>query len=264
MKLKMTEDGAHAVVADGKPVFVTDDGKEIPFDVPSAVAKISALNGEARGHREAKEAAEARLKAFEAITDPEAAVAALATVKNLKDGDLVQAGKVEEIKAAARKAADDQIAALTKASADEISKVRGELEAITGRYHGEKIANAFAGSKYLADKITVPPEMVKATFGSQYKVEADGKLVAYDGTGAKMYSLSRPGELADFEESIQMLIGTSPFRDSILKGSGAQGGGARGSQGGGSGDKTVNRAQWNALPPAEQVAKMKDGFTVVD
>ena len=55
MKLKVDEKG-NAVVVDGKPVYVHDDGKEIPFDALSTIATIGRLNAEAKGHREAKEA----------------------------------------------------------------------------------------------------------------------------------------------------------------------------------------------------------------
>ena len=57
MKLKFDEQG-HVVVQDGKPVYVHDDGKEVPFDAPQALAKIGSLNAEAKQHREAKDAAE--------------------------------------------------------------------------------------------------------------------------------------------------------------------------------------------------------------
>ena len=39
MKLKLDENG-HVVVSDGKPVYVHEDGKEIPFDAPAAMQKI--------------------------------------------------------------------------------------------------------------------------------------------------------------------------------------------------------------------------------
>lgn len=100
MKLKLDEQG-HVVVQDDKPVYTHDDGKDVAFDTPSAVSKITALNAEAKGHREAKETAEARAKAFEGIEDPERARAVLTTVANLDAGQLVQAGKLDEIKQAA-------------------------------------------------------------------------------------------------------------------------------------------------------------------
>ncbi len=68
MKLKLDEAG-HVVVVDGKPVYVHEDGKEVAFDALSTVATITRLNGEAKTHREGKEAAETKLKAFEGIAD---------------------------------------------------------------------------------------------------------------------------------------------------------------------------------------------------
>ena len=75
MKLKLDEQG-NAVLQDGKPVYVHDDGKEIPFDAPAAMQKISGLNTEAKQHREAKGTAEAKLKAFDGIEDAAAALKA--------------------------------------------------------------------------------------------------------------------------------------------------------------------------------------------
>ncbi|WVM87992.1 hypothetical protein UMZ34_16740 [Halopseudomonas pachastrellae] len=82
MKLKLDENG-NAVLQDGKPVYVHDDGKEVAFDAAGTVATITRLNAEAKTHREGKEAAEKALKAFEGISDPAAAIKALETVSNL-------------------------------------------------------------------------------------------------------------------------------------------------------------------------------------
>ena len=76
MKLKLDANG-HVVVENGMPVYIHDDGKEIAFDAAQAVSKITSLNGEARSHREAKEAAETKLAAFASISDPTKALEAL-------------------------------------------------------------------------------------------------------------------------------------------------------------------------------------------
>ena len=76
MKLKLDEAG-HAVLQDGKPIYIHDDGKEVPFDAAGTVATITRINGEAKSHRERAEAATTALKAFEGITDPAAAIKAL-------------------------------------------------------------------------------------------------------------------------------------------------------------------------------------------
>ena len=98
------------------PVFVHGDGREAPFDADATAATISRLNGEAKTHREAKEAAEARLKAFEGIDDGEAARKALETVKNLSTGDLKTAAQVQEIKDAAAQSAKQAVADATRAA----------------------------------------------------------------------------------------------------------------------------------------------------
>jgi hypothetical protein len=112
MKLKTieVEGKTYAEVADGKPLFVADDGKDVAFDAPGTVATISRLNGEAKSHREGKEAAEKALKAFEGIEDPSKAIEALNTVSNLDAKKLIDAGEVEKVKAEMAKVYDAQLA----------------------------------------------------------------------------------------------------------------------------------------------------------
>lgn len=251
MKLKLDEQG-HVVVQDGKPVYVHDDGKEVPFDAAAAVSKIATLNREAQGHREAKEAAEAKAKAFEGIEDAEAARKALETIKNIDEGKLLSAGKVEEIKAAAQRAAQEQVAAASKAHAEKLASTEAERNKLIAELYAEKIGGSFNRSKFIAEKVAIPADLMQARFGAAFKVE-DGKPVAYDASGNKIYSRSRPGDLADFDEALEFLVEQYPNRDHILKGSGANGGGAQGG-GNGGGKKVLNRAQFAQLSPAEQSA----------
>lgn len=265
MKLKtLTIDGkTYAEVQDDKPVFVEDDGKEIPFDAPGTRATITRLNGEAKSHREAKEAAEAKLKAFEGIEDGDAARKALDTVKNLKDGDLVTAGKVEEIKAAAKKAAEEQVAQAAKASAEQIKVLETERDGLRDSLYSEKIGGSFSRSKFIADKVAVPSDLLQAQFGGRFKVE-DGKTVAYDAAGNKIYSRTKPGELAEFDEALETIIDSYAHRDAILKGSGSSGGGSKPGAGNAGGAKTIHRTEYNKLTPPDQAAKVRDGFTVTE
>ncbi|AMR77673.1 DUF6651 domain-containing protein [Cupriavidus nantongensis] len=231
MKLKLDEQG-NVVLQDGKPVYIHDDGKEVAFDAPSAVSKITALNAEARSHREAKEAAETKLKAFDGIEDGEAARKALETIKNIDEGKLIAAGKVEEIKAAAQKAAQEQVAAASKAHAEELARTKQALDNVTGDLYAEKIGGSFTRSKLISEKFAIPADLVQARFGSAFKVE-DGKIVAYDQAGNKIFSRARPGDLADFDEALETLVDQYPYKEQILKGTGASGGGAGGGPGAG-------------------------------
>lgn len=241
MKLKTVEiDGkTYAEMQDGKPVFVYDDGKTVAFDVPAAVSKISALNAEAKSHREAKEAAEAKAKAFEGIEDAEAARKALETIKNIDEGKLIAAGKVEEIKTAAQRAAQEQVAAASKLHAEELTRTKAELAQERSERYALQVGGAFSSSKFIGERSAIPADLVQAKFGSAFKVE-DGKIVAYDASGNKIFSRSRPGEVADFEEAIETLIEQYPHKDQILKASGASGGGAPGNSGSGGGTQKGN------------------------
>ena len=213
MKLKLDENG-NAVLQDGKPVYVHDDGKEVAFDAPGTVATITRLNSEAKGHRERAENAEKTVKAFEGIDDPAAAKKALATVANLDAKTLVDAGEIEKVKSEISKAFQLQLDDMT-----------GKANGFEQQLYAEKIGGSFARSQFIAEKMAVPADMVQATFGNNFKIE-EGKVVAYDAQGQKIFSRSRPGELADFNESLETLVSQYPHRDHILKSSGANGGGA--------------------------------------
>lgn len=255
MKLKL-DDAGHVVLSDGKPVYIHDDGKEVAFDAAGTVASIGRLNAEAKGHRERAEAAEAKLKPFEGIEDADAARKALETVANIKDGDLISAGKAEEIKAGAKKAAEEAVASAQKAHAEQLSAITGERDTYRDQLYAEKVGGAFARSKFVAEKVAVPPPMLEKSFGSNFKVE-DGKLVPYDAAGNKLFSRIRPTELAEFDEAIEILIAADPYKDHILVGQVGGGGGA-GNGGGGSGKKEIRRADYDKLAPAEQATWGRD------
>lgn len=255
MPFKYNADGSIALAEHNGaklPIYVHADGKEAPFDADGALSTISARNAEAKQHREAKEAAEARLKSFEGITDPAAALKALTTVKNLDEKQLIAAGERD-------KAVQEAI----KATEQTYAPWKTKAEQLEQQLVGEKIGGAFARSKFIAEKVAVPADMVQAAFGSRFKLE-EGKVVAYGADGNKVYSRSNPGNPADFEEALELLVDQYPHKASILKGSGASGSGAGGSGGqGGGGKQTITRAQFQALSPAEQAAKARDKNVVI-
>jgi hypothetical protein len=96
--------------------------------------------------------------------------------------------------------------------------------------------------------------MVQALFGQRFKVE-DGKIVGYDPSGNKVYSRTKPGELAEFDEALEMMVDAYHYRDNVLKGTNSSGSGARPSNGNG-GARTYTRAEFDKLPPAQQSAAM--------
>lgn len=259
MPFKFDADG-HVVVQEVNgqklPVFVGADGKENPFDADSTVATIGRLNGEAKGHRERAEAAEGKLKGFEGITDPAAALKALTTVKNLDEKNLIAAGDRDKAVSEAVKSVEEKYAPFLT-----------ENETLKGQLNSHLIGGAFAQSKFIAEKFAAEGpagvEIARALFGNSLKVE-DGKVVGYDANGNKLYSRTRHGELASAEEAIELLVDAYPHKNSILKGSGANGGGAGHGGGNGGGKKTMSRDQFDGLNPAQRAQFMREGGTLTE
>ncbi len=228
MKLKtVTVEGkTYAEVNEqGLPLYIHDDGKEVAHDAPQTVATISRLNGEARTNRERYEAAENSLKAFDGLDDPNAAKKALETLKNFDDKKLVDAGEIEKVKAEAIKAVEDKYAPIVQ-----------ERDAFQSQLHNELIGGGFSRSKFIQDNIAVPVDMIQATFGKSFQIEG-GKVVAVGADGQKIYSRARPGEVADFDEALETLVGGYQHKDSILKGNQSGGGGFQNNGGQNSGLK---------------------------
>ncbi|WP_213993859.1 DUF6651 domain-containing protein [Sodalis sp. dw_96] len=250
MKLKLDADG-HVVVENGMPVYIHDDGKEIPFDAVQAVGKIASLNGEAKSHREAKEAAEANLKKFSGIDDPAKALEALQTLTKIDQKKLIDAGAVDQVK--------EQI---TKAFQTQIDELTGTNKTLQSQLYNEMIGGRFGSSKFITEKLAIPADFVQARFGQSFKIE-DGKVVAYDPSGNKVLSRTKLGDLADFDEALELLIEQYPQKDHILKASGATGTGAQQSQHQ-AGQKTIKRTDFDALDMVGKNEALKGGVTVVD
>jgi hypothetical protein len=227
MKLKLDENG-NVVLKDGKPVYINDAGNEIVFDAAQAFQKIHQLTGENTSYKARFTEAETKLKGFEGIEDPAAAKKALETVANIDAGQLVAAGKVEEIKAAALRSAEEKLTASMKTANDKIKELTDQKAAVEGQLHDEMVGGGFARSKFVTEKIAVPPDMLRAQFGRHFKVE-DGKTVAYGPDGKMLYSKTRMGEAANLDEALEILVDQYPHKDAILKGAGAAGGGSQGS-----------------------------------
>lgn len=244
MKLKLDANG-NPVLKDGHPVYIHDDGTEMAIDVGALHRSASARAEQSQRVEAENKTLKEAAKAFEGITDAAAARKALEIVKNLDDKKLVDAGEVEKIKSEA-----------IKAVRAEFDPIVAERDGLRTSLYSEMIGGSFSRSKLIADKFAIPSDLVQARFGQNFKVE-DGKTVAYDMQGQKIYSRARPGELADFDEALGTLVDAYPHKAHILKGSNASGGGSggNGGGGGGGGGQQMTRAQFAALSPADQMAQ---------
>lgn len=244
-------DGDKIAIESGNPVWVYDDGKEATIDGGHVTQKIADLTSEAATNRRKLREAQTALEGFDGL-DAAAARKAIATVKNLDDKKLIDAGEVEKVKSEIEKAWSEKYTALET-----------RFKATEGDLYSEKVGGAFAKSEIVQKKLIVPMDMVQDKFGKHFKVE-DGKVVAYDESGNKIYSRERPGELAGFDEALSTLIDRYPHKDRILLDSGKSGGGASGGGAGGGGAKTITRAQYDQMGSAAQREHIKGGGIVTD
>lgn len=243
-KLKLDENGNVVVDKDGNPVYIDNEGKEIGVDVNRMRQTITERNDEAKNHREAKEAAENALKAFGNIK-PEDAKSAVEKLKSIDQSKLIDAGKLDEVK--------NEITQQYETKFQEQQKAYDEL---LGQHHGMIRSGAFSRSKFIADKIAVPIDMVEATFGKYFRVDESGKLRAYRGD-KPIDSKANIGEPASFDEALEILVNEYPNKDNILKGTGSSGSGSNGVKDD-AGKMKFTREEFNSKSPTEQATIARD------
>lgn len=250
MRLKLNDDGFAFVSEDGHPVYLMGEGdspEEQTVDVPALYAKVPDLTKEATKYRKQRNEVRDSLKLFEGVEDlPDwkgKADKALETVQNLKDKELVDAGKVEQIKSAMKDAHAQELKEVKSSYETKITELTGSLGGKDNTIYDLMVRAKFAQSPYFSGteanppKTILPPEIAETYFGKMFRVEEgtnDGDLIVigYDSAGNQLYSRKRPGELADFDEALDQIISAYPSRDNIMRGA-AAGSGAGGGSGGG-------------------------------
>lgn len=257
-KLKVDADGKPVLDANGAAIYIKPDGTEYIADMAQMVGKIADLGREAADNRKAAETAAAALKPFTdaGITDAKAAKAALDTVKDIKDGDLINKGKLEEVRTEIK-------TAFTKDIADRDARIAD----LDGRYKNTMLSAAFNGSGFVKDKLILTPDLVTTLFRDRFKVGDDGKIMAVASDGkSTVYSIKKPGEPAEFDEALEIIVSQHPGKDNIMKG--ANNGGSGGTTPGGSnngGKRIVKRSEFDAMQPIDQGKTARDpNVSIVD
>lgn len=227
-----------AIDGSGNPIYVREDGGEQAVEGGT----ISRLNGEAKMHREAKEAAETKLRAFEGL-DPVKAKEAITKLGEIDLSKMIERGELDKVKA--------ELSAQYTAQLTEAQTTNSGLQ---DRINNMTLSTAFAKSEFIKDRLAIPAELFENTFTKNFKVE-DGKVVPYDSTGSKVFSKKRMGELADLDEALEIIVEAYPHKDTILRApdAGGSGNGGNGGNRGGKG-RVINRADFAGMTPADQAA----------
>ena len=117
--------------------------------------------------------------------------------------------------------------------------------------------------------LKIPHDLAAAAFSDAFRIEG-GKLVAVDQHGMPLYSPTRHGEVANFDEAFGKLVDGYPNKAMIQReggapvglGPGAVGGAVQAGQPGTSG--AVSRQQFDVMNPRERMNHIKAGGTVAD
>ena len=227
MKFKLVEDGS-AILADekGLPVVLQDDGTELGIDAIGLYTKVPELQAEAKKHRlnhksvkEELEATLAKLSVFSVIEDPEAAIRAIETVKNLKDGDLIKAGEAENMKRQMVATFEQDKLKIQNKLDKEIKDLRDANAHLTTNLNQTVISSHFSRSKFCSESLALPVDIVENYFGKHFRTEViNGKpaVIGYLGDD-KIYSTSNPGTTADFDEALSKIVDRYHDKEAILK-----------------------------------------------
>lgn len=261
MKLK-TDDSGHPVIADGKPVYVHEDGKEVPFDAPAAVTTIKRISDERDELRRAAEQAAERLKAWDGV-DPEVARKALQTVADLEKGDLLTADKVDQLRREIGDSYKSELEKVKTDSATALKRVLGERDALQAKLDRSTLGAAFAGSKFVK-QLAYPADVAQTYFGHHFKIAEDGSIEARDAKGNAITSIERPGEKAGFEEALGILVNGLPNKEAHLRAPDARGTEAGSPGRGAMNGRTKTRAEFNAMPAAGRMKFLTEGGALTD
>lgn len=244
----------------GKLVLVGDDGTKTPFDPLGTHATFGTIRGERDEFKSKAETALSELSAFgKSPEERKAAAEKLRLAANLDAKKLVEAGKIDELVAERLRAAQEEWGGKEKALASEKDELARTLDEIL-------IEKAFAGSKVLDDYFPTW-SLLAPVF--QNRLAREGKqLVGYRDEAKKerIYSSSKPGELAQGDELLAALLKSHPDHDRWKKGANAQGAGATGNTGATGSAMTISREE--ARDPAryraarEAAEKTGRGLTI--
>lgn len=228
--------------ANGNPIWIDDKdpAKEISVDG----GKIPSLMSEAARNRQRAEAAEAAAAVFEGLDVGEARTA-IDTLKKIDQKKLIDAGKVDEVRA--------EITATYQRQVEENQK---KYETLQQNYNGEKLRNAFANSAW-KEKLHIPEDIAFDYFSKNFSVDDKNRIVGKL-NGQEIPSSKTFGQPADFDEALGAIIEAYPHRDKILIGANHGGSGSNGNAGFDGSKRTATRAEEATWNPDQRKAFSKD------
>jgi len=257
-KLKLGEDKKPIVNDDGKIMYIDPEGKEIGLDPVGMYTKIIDLGKENQKHRLKAKEYKDKLGLFEDIDDLETwkkdAETAIKTVKNFNDKEYLKADKVDKLKADITSAYEEKIKQLGDIYANNEADLKKQIDTKADQIRRLLISKHFAMSNYFSggdkSKTILPANIAEDHFGRHFKIDEgpDGLPVvrAFYASGEPVLSRQNPGDPANFDEAIGLIIDKYPGKESILRSNTSGGSGASSGTGDNTGTNQIEqlRKDW--------------------
>jgi hypothetical protein len=236
-KLQMDEEG-HVVVRGDKIVYLDDAETEIELDWAHAISKVRAVSDERDAARSELKAAQKELTGLKSKygdLDVDQARQAIQTVTDLDSSKLVEAGKVDQIRSELKTTFESQVDNVKAEYVEAIEERDMLLRAKDRKIYDLMVSNQFRASEYVTSQLLIPPGKAELIYRDHFVIVDDVLVPLFDPDAGekaeKVYSKARPGELADFEEAIKLIVERDPDKERIVKGKQASGSGAVGALG---------------------------------
>jgi hypothetical protein len=223
LTLKLTDEGVVELTEQGLPIWVDQDDKEVVFDVAKLYNDKRAANAESASRRKRIDELDKQLtelhEKYQGL-DVEEAKKALETLQNIDQQKLMDTEGVESVKRQMKEAFNAELTKEREKWEKDLKEKSETLEMKGGQIRNLLVKNAFVSSEFLREKTLLTPEIAYAYFGNHFVIqEVDGQPTAIGRlNGENILSKRNPGELAEPEEAIEIIIDKYPNKERILKG----------------------------------------------
>lgn len=255
MPWKKDENGAFVTDDKGNPIFTLDSGEERSVDYPAMSTALTEASRESAKRKDTIRQLETAAQAWKDIEDIPGFIA---TAR--KDADAVKAMGDKE--RTAEEAARARVQAATAPLEKEIADLKADRARVIEQFHTSTIHSQFGTSKYVLEEL-VSPAMAQELYAKHFSVGENGEIVGKDSAGNVIYDEKGP---AGFEFALRQIVSASPYKSFVTKGSDKSGSGSASGvpNGGAGGVKTMRRADFEKLNPVDRMARMKEGYKIVD
>ena len=125
---------------------------------------------------------------------------------------------------------------MNEAHASEVNKLQETINDLKAQINGRDgeidkltIGSAFGQSKFISEKLTLPPTKARVLFGQHFERDDEGKVVGYDkpaGTEGRAPFVDGNGDPLAFDQALQKIVEADADKDSLFRSTAKAGAGS--------------------------------------